>query len=130
MEAHLTTGLREMGGGLERYTFEVASSGVTSAAERLGRVGLQQFFASVYCISPRPDPREIISFKMTPLHEGRSMRVELLIQRGHYQMLQWLHEHEDLFVKKDGSVRCSCHPGETRWLVREQLPDYEKEFGQ
>jgi len=125
----LATGVREMGGGLERYTFEVSMHGVRALAERANgsQAVMKEIVSGWYMLSPRPDPRDILAVKITPLDTAVA-RVELVIKRTHYTLLALMHEHGDLLIKGDGSVRCACHPGEVHWILREQLPEYGEEF--
>lgn len=125
----LSTGERETEAGLERYRFRVNAKGVMAAAKRAAGSAevMNQILAGWYTLSPRPDPRDILSSKVTPL-DGETVEVELVIKRGHYFLLSLLHEHEDLMIRADGRVTCSCHPGEEQWIARHTLPDYGKEF--
>lgn len=128
MNSHLSEVSREISAGLERYTFQVATSGFLALATRAAgyRPILLQGLVGWYCISPRPDARDILSVKVTPGTEFTE--IELLIKRGHYTVMSWLRNHKEVTFHEDDSVTCACHPEEKGWLVKMSLPDYGGEF--
>jgi hypothetical protein len=124
-EMYVSSGQRRLGGGLENYTFEVPLKLITGVAQRNpGRDDiLKQALAAQYLLSPRPDAREILSVKVLPT--SPNARVELVIQRGHYQLARLVREHEEVtFNLSAGIARCTCHPGAIYPLVENSIPDY------
>lgn len=126
-EAHLTSPLRLIGGGLERATFEISSTWVAAVAERdqgSGKI-IKQAACQAYMLSPRPDPRDVHGIQIRLGSSPRMMEVELTILRAHYQLLNLLHDHSgNITIGEDGSVRCSCHEGVLMWIIRSMLPYY------
>lgn len=122
----LSTGKREMGGGLERYTFQLPATFFKQ--KDVTPDILKQKLCGVYCISPRPDPREIVDIGVEL--KGRAARVTLTIQRGHYALARLVLEHEELtFKREEGYATCSCHPKTRHPLVMASIPNYRKELG-
>lgn len=122
----LSTGKREIGGGLERYTFQLPATFFTSQSDPTPEV-MKQKLCGVYCISPRPDPREIVD--MNVRISGKAAHVTLTIQRGHYALAKLVHNHEELtFNLSEGIARCSCHPGKVHPLVPNSIPNYGEEL--
>jgi len=90
---------------------------------------LNALFCGLYTLSPRPDPRDILSSTLRV--EGEEVEVELIIRRGHYEIARILDEHEgEVRIEASGRVTCSCHPEEVEWVVRESLPKYGREICQ
>lgn len=122
---HLSSGRSEVRCGLEKYTFKVSMSGilaVTARAEGSKRV-MNQALVGWYLLSPRPDGRDILSATIHPIEDSLA-EVTLIIKRGHYTLLDLLHQHEDITISAEGTVTCSCHVGIIYYLIRSTLPDY------
>lgn len=121
----LSSGVREMGGGLERYTFQMPATFFKKATPD-PRV-LKQRLAGVYLLSPRPDAREILDVAVRL--DGPKAIVKLTIQRGHYALAKLIREHEELtFNREEGFATCTCHPGARYPLLLHSVPDYREEL--
>lgn len=122
----LNTGTREMGGGLERYSFQLPATFLTSQKD-ISPAVLKQKLCGVYCLSPRPDPREIMDIAVRL--DGKAAHVTLTIQRGHYVLARLVQEHKELHFNRDeGYATCSCHPGTRHPIVMSSIPDYREEL--
>lgn len=122
----VSTGRSEFGGGLERYVFELSTSYLIAAAEqaRGSEVVMKSRIASWYLLSPRPDPRDILSYSAEIF--GDTARVTAIIKRGHYQLLEALQRARPsgLTISGDGAV-CNADTGECLcWVLPNTLPHY------
>jgi hypothetical protein len=125
-ESDLSTGTREIRGGLEAYTFRTSTKAIATVAAR-GEAVLNQALCSWYLLSPRPDVRDLLSKSVKPVGPG-VVEITLIIKRGHYFLLSLLHEHKTLVVEED-FVRCTCH--DQVWpLIRSTLPNYGHELSE
>lgn len=127
-EHDLSTGKREVSGGLERYTFTMPASFFAALARPNSGMGdVKQAIVNVYCVSPRPDKREILDVSVKI--EDKTAHVTLIIQRGHYKLAQLVMEHERLeFCREEGYATCSCHPDTRHPIVVSSIPNYSKEL--
>lgn len=117
---------RTMGGGLERYEFELPPTFFSSDTSMAG-LSMKERLATMYRLSPKPDPREIVDVKVRLV--GRVAKVTMTIQRGHYTLLRLAKEHDTLTVSlKEGYATCTCHPGQRHPLVGFSMPDYGDEL--
>lgn len=124
----LSTGDRVCDGGLEKYTFRTPMSGIQSVMER-GEDLLIPYLVGLYCLSPRPDARDVLSVKIGDGEGVGEAEVELVLRRGHYVLAHLLSEHGGaVTIEENGRVVCSCHPEEMRWIVRSSLPKYGGEL--
>lgn len=117
----LSTGRREIGGGFERYTFEIGMSAVKAMAGRArgSDAVMKQIVVGWYLLSPRPDPRDIMSIKISPRAGGQA-QIELVIRRGHYQLLDVLRAY--------GGAVVSYNPTSKAWQVNHTSPDGDGEL--
>jgi hypothetical protein len=86
--------------GIEIYVFEVATSGIQSALKRAERIGpndkgltIKEFFCSMYSISNRPNPSQILHAALLPASVPHCTKVVLKIKRGAERIAEFVKEH-------------------------------------
>ena len=133
----ISTGKRELGGGFERYTFEISVAYVMAASRLCAGNELlwKRRLCHWYLLSPRPEPRDIVSSRILPGRSTDTCRISMTIRRGHLLLLHYLRQHKSVAANiVSGGIELAP-PAATggdgdflAWILSDSYPDYGQEF--